>query len=149
MQYFEWFASTWMTRILNLTHHGLWGTSRFVGVKYCTFCLILPKNLQSFRKCILKLLRKHITDKNKRASYLSYVQRLCTRVLLHHKKLVPHPSSLNSFQGRGSVVLFPPSWGWTTSPWGLTIPQTAQAKKPQCCQQCPNSCSPRRSHFEN
>lgn len=72
MQYFEWFASTWTTRILNLTHHGLWGTSRFVGVKYCTFCLILPKNLQSFRKCILKLLHKHITDEKELLTFPTY-----------------------------------------------------------------------------
>lgn len=86
--------------------------------------------------------------KTKRASYLPYVERLCTSVFLHHKKLVPYPTSLNSFYGRGSMVIIPPSWGCNTSPWGLAITKTANTKKPKCCQQCPNPCSPRRSHFK-
>lgn len=79
-------------------------------------------------------------------AYLSNVEWFRARVLLHHKELVPHPSSLHSFMGH-ELLLLRFTLGHAISPCGLWPSTTTAMQKPKGRQQAASSQSPTGSHF--
>lgn len=111
------------------------------------------RNITREQRAYLLYLRPRFSGKNRDSnnphlsciSYLANVEGFCSSVLLHHKELVPHPSSLHPLVGHEAVLLAAPL-GQASSPGAASPFPTTAAQDPQDQQQAPRSYCPTLRH---